>query len=150
MAAKDYAGTGIVVHWDAAVCIHSARCVAALPQVFRPTERPWILAGAANTDDVAAAVHQCPSGALRYTREESPMTESAATPAPVVVTVSTDGPNLLAGPIEIRNEAGDLVKTASRVALCRCGASENKPFCDGSHKRVGFTDPGPSAPPAQA
>jgi len=78
------------------------------------------------------------------------MSESDATPTPVVITVTANGPNLLSGPIEIRNEAGELVKTARRVALCRCGASGNKPFCDGSHQRIGFTDPGPSAPPAGA
>jgi CDGSH-type Zn-finger protein len=76
------------------------------------------------------------------------MSETSATPTPVVITVGADGPNMLVGPVEIRNQAGDLVKTAGRVALCRCGASENKPFCDGSHKRIGFTDPGPAAAPA--
>jgi CDGSH-type Zn-finger protein len=69
--------------------------------------------------------------------------ETAATP--VVVTVSADGPYLVSGPVEIRNPAGALVKSVDRAALCRCGNSGNKPFCDGSHRRVGFTDPGPAA-----
>lgn len=70
-------------------------------------------------------------------------------PTPVVITVTANGPNLIAGPVEIRNEAGELVRSVKRAALCRCGASESKPFCDGSHKRIGFTDPGPSAPPQE-
>jgi CDGSH-type Zn-finger protein len=78
---------------------------------------------------------------LRAMSEQTPQT-------PTVITVGENGPNMVVGSVEIRNAAGELVKTAGRVALCRCGASENKPFCDGSHKRIGFTDPGPSASPA--
>jgi CDGSH-type Zn-finger protein/uncharacterized Fe-S cluster protein YjdI len=157
------------VHWAAEVCVHSGRCVAALPAVFRPADRPWIHAGAAAADQVAAAVEQCPSGALRHTRttvqdhdqnrdqnrdqraEETTVSETpqtsptpTVTPPATVITVSVNGPNLVAGPVEIRNEAGELIRTANRVALCRCGGSENKPFCDGTHKQIGFTDPGPS------
>lgn len=76
--------------------------------------------------------------------EQTPTGEQS----PTVITVGIDGPNMLVGPVEIRNAAGELIKTAKRVALCRCGASENKPFCDGSHKRIGFIDPGPSLPTA--
>lgn len=82
--------------------------------------------------------------------EQSPGTENPTVeqPTPTVITVGVDGPNMLVGTIEIRNAAGELIKTAKRVALCRCGASESKPFCDGSHKRIGFSDPGPSLPAA--
>jgi CDGSH-type Zn-finger protein len=104
---------------------------------------------AADADEIAAAVDLCPSGALSYTRplQEERVSEQP-TPAeqPVtVITVTANGPNLLAGNLEIRNEAGELVKTAKRLALCRCGGSSTKPFCDGTHKQIGFTDPGPSA-----
>lgn len=68
----------------------------------------------------------------------------AAALAPAVLTVFADGPYVLKGDIEIRDGEGHLVKTVTKVALCRCGSSQSKPFCDGSHKRVGFSDPGPS------
>jgi CDGSH-type Zn-finger protein len=74
-------------------------------------------------------------------------TDEAQAPT-VVVTVAVDGPYLLSGSTEIRNAEGQVVKTVTKTALCRCGHSENKPFCDGSHRRVGFTDPGPAVPPA--
>jgi CDGSH-type Zn-finger protein len=67
------------------------------------------------------------------------------TPEPTVITVSADGPYLVSGPVEIRNAEGALVRSVTKAALCRCGNSANKPFCDGSHRRVGFTDPGPAA-----
>jgi uncharacterized Fe-S cluster protein YjdI/CDGSH-type Zn-finger protein len=152
MATRDYPGDGVTVHWDSEVCRHSGRCVAALPAVFRPKEKPWIVADAASGDAVVAAVELCPTGALRYSRDAGPA--AAADPSPsrptaaavVVVTVEADGPNTIVGPVEIRNAAGEVVKRARRVSLCRCGHSENKPFCDGSHERFGFSDPGPAAP----
>ncbi len=52
---------------------------------------------------------------------------------------------MVKGAVEIRNAAGELVTSVERAALCRCGGSENKPFCDGTHKRIGFSDPGPAA-----
>ena len=165
MAQRDYEGDGIVVHWDSAICMHSARCFGALPSVFRPSDKPWVQFGGTGADAVAAAIDLCPSGALRYTRtspgaqadqlEENPAmtaepgTADPAAPAPAKLTVYADGPNVLVGAVEIRNGAGELIKTVERVSLCRCGHSENKPFCDGSHKRVGFTDPGPTVPEAQ-
>jgi uncharacterized Fe-S cluster protein YjdI/CDGSH-type Zn-finger protein len=147
MATRDYSGDGVTVHWDSELCQHSGRCVAALPAVFRPKEKPWIVADAASGDAVVAAVELCPSGALRYTRQAA--ASPAARPSPpsaeavVVVTVAADGPNTLVGPVEIRNAAGEVVKRAGRVSLCRCGHSETKPFCDGSHERFGFRDAGP-------
>jgi uncharacterized Fe-S cluster protein YjdI/CDGSH-type Zn-finger protein len=146
MATRDYAGDGVTVHWDSGRCQHSGRCVAALPAVFRPKDKPWIVADAAGAEAVVAAVELCPSGALRYTRASEAPPPAAPTPdAVVVVTVEADGPNTIVGPVEIRNAAGEVVKRARRVSLCRCGHSENKPFCDGSHERFGFRDPGPAA-----
>jgi uncharacterized Fe-S cluster protein YjdI len=146
-ASRDYPGRGIVVHWNASLCTHSGRCFGAQPRVFRPRQRPWVDPLAADADQIAAAVDLCPSGALSYTRalQEERVSEQSAPSEPVtVITVTANGPNLLAGNLEIRNEAGELVKTAKRLALCRCGGSSTKPFCDGTHKQIGFTDPGPS------
>ena len=74
----------------------------------------------------------------------------AAAPAPTTITVTADGPYVVSGEVEMRNEAGDLVRTARTVALCRCGQSGNKPYCDGTHARVGFRDPGPVVSAATA
>ena len=70
----------------------------------------------------------------------------AAPPAPTTITVTADGPYVVSGEVEMRNEAGVLVRTARTVALCRCGQSGNKPYCDGTHGRVGFRDAGPVVP----
>ncbi len=78
----------IAVHWESSRCIHTARCLQALPQVFDVRRRPWVDVGAANAEDLAAAVRTCPTGALRYTRTDGapqeepqrPTVRSAASP----------------------------------------------------------------------
>jgi CDGSH-type Zn-finger protein len=112
-------------------------CVRALPQVFQPEARPWVVADAADADAVAAAVESCPTGALRYRRlDGGPQEES---PEETIVDPRPNGPLFLRGRLRIVDERGDVIREDTRVALCRCGASENKPFCDGSHRRVGFS-----------
>ena len=56
------------------------------------------------------------------------------------VTIAANGPLLVKGPLVIRKADGTVIETPARVALCRCGHSENKPFCDGGHARNGFRD----------
>lgn len=58
---------------------------------------------------------------------------------PVVITPLKDGPNEVAGANIVKDEAGNIIKEGEKVYLCRCGHSANKPFCDGSHKREGWT-----------
>lgn len=57
----------------------------------------------------------------------------------VTITPLTDGPNEVAGGVVVKDEAGNVIKEADKVYLCRCGFSANKPFCDGAHKREGWT-----------
>jgi uncharacterized Fe-S cluster protein YjdI len=133
MAVKDYAGDGIVVHWDASRCIHVAFCIESLPEVFDVTRRPWITADAADADAVEAAVNRCPTGALRATRADTEPGDGG----PTSIFPVPGGPLILRGPMELLDERGDLVSTETRLALCRCGASRNQPFCDNSHRAAG-------------
>jgi CDGSH-type Zn-finger protein len=109
--------------------------------VFVPEARPWVVVDAADADEVAAAIESCPTGALHYRRldggrDEQPPAETTVEPRP-------NGPLFVRGPLRIVDPDGRLIREDTRVALCRCGASENKPFCDGSHLRIGFkTAPG--------
>ncbi len=162
MSQRDYvhtddAGGGIVIHWDSETCIHSGVCLRTLPEVFRARRRPWIDPDGADADAIEAAVAACPSQALtssRFARGEpvpvrnfDEAEHAAAEPAapgaaPVSVTVLARGPLLLKGPIEVIDAHGAVARTVDKVALCRCGHSRTKPFCDGSHRREGFTDAG--------
>ncbi len=130
-----YTSETIDVTFDAALCIHSARCLQSLPEVFDVRRRTWIELEAGTPDDIATAVRRCPSGALQYLRRDAP---GEAPPAEPSVRSIPDGPLYVRGDIEVLDAEGAVVATGTRFALCRCGQSGNKPFCDNSHRAVGF------------
>jgi uncharacterized Fe-S cluster protein YjdI len=139
-APQTYEGKEVTVTFDPGLCIHSEECVRGLPAVFDLSRKRWIRPDAASADEVVAAVARCPSGALRVRRQG----QAVATARPgdgVAITVSHNGPLLLRGRLRIENAAGETIATADAAALCRCGATANPPFCDGSHIRVGFSRP---------
>lgn len=133
---KQYRGDGIVVSFEPARCIHAARCVNGLPSVFDPERRPWIDPTQAEADAVAESVRKCPTGALTYLRTDGGPAEQPDTPS---IHAVRDGPLYVRGPIRIEDHEGNLFWSGNRAALCRCGASAIKPFCDGAHEDVGFT-----------
>ena len=136
---QTFATDGITVTYDPNVCIHAAECVRRLPSVFDTSVARWIRPDRAAEDDVMATVARCPTGALQATRTVG-VPESPDVPATAKVTAR--GPVHLRGELSIRDHTGAVIATGKRFALCRCGASHNKPFCDGSHRAAGFSDPG--------
>ena len=131
-----YANDAIEVHWEPKLCIHVRNCVRGLPQVFDPDARPWVVVDAADADRVADAVLTCPTGALHFRRLDGGAQEQA--PDPPSVEPRPNGPLFVRGRVQIVDAEGRLIREDTRLALCRCGASGNKPFCDGSHRRIGF------------
>ncbi len=134
---KTYASKDIAVSFDARLCIHAARCVHGAPEAFDPNARPWIQPGKVGADELARVVAECPTGALRYERLDGGPAE--ATPAEAAITVEMNGPMYVRGPMPLLDGAGNRYEDAgTRYALCRCGGSGNKPFCDGTHGSMGF------------
>jgi uncharacterized Fe-S cluster protein YjdI len=133
---KEYATEEIVVEWRPRLCFHSHNCVRKLPQVFDKDRRPWVAIDAAGADEVEAAVAGCPSGALRSRRVGGETVAAADTE--VQIRASAAGPLLVSGGVRIVDSAGDLLYEGEKAALCRCGNSANKPFCDGTHRTTGF------------
>ena len=137
---KTYASPTIAVKFEPRRCIHAAECVFGLPLVFDPERRPWIIVDSADADAIARVVARCPSGALHFERlDGGPAEEPDAVNR---VRPTRNGPLHVRGRIEIQGADGQVIARDVRVALCRCGASENKPFCDNSHRLIRFTDPG--------
>ena len=136
-----FEGTAGVVTWDAKRCIHAAECVHTLPEVFDPNAKPWIRPDGAETAALRSAVDRCPSGALAMHASDG--SNVALQPATNTGLVMPGGPLYLRGQLKL--QLGDTVQDETRMALCRCGASQNKPFCDNSHQKVGFKDPGARA-----
>lgn len=135
-----YEGERLTVLYELGRCIHAAECVHALPSVFRPRERPWVQPSAAGDEELLAAVLGCPTGALKAERRDGTPVEPV--PTENVVALCPDGPLYVRGNLEILRADGTVLATDTRIALCRCGASANKPFCDGSHSKVEFVEPG--------
>lgn len=135
-----YESQDILVTYDKGRCIHAAECVRGLPQVFDVKKRPWIQPDQGEADQVAAVVMRCPTGALHFQRQDSGRAESI--PNTNTVQPTANGPLYLRGDIEIYDSDGNLLLQDTRVALCRCGASSHKPFCDGSHSQIAFTNAG--------
>ncbi|MDH3268786.1 MAG: (4Fe-4S)-binding protein [Ignavibacteria bacterium] len=139
---KTYSSDDITVIWKPDVCIHSTKCWKASLSVFNPKRRPWIDINAGTTDEIIKIVDNCPSGALSYERNKK-MSEQKAQPAQsqqsqTTVQVNKGGPYLVKGKfVFVSTDGKEEIKEGS-VALCRCGASNNKPFCDGGHSKIGF------------
>lgn len=133
---KKYTNGEVTVVWKPSLCIHSALCFNGLPGVFNPRNRPWVTMEGGNTNDIVAQVNKCPSGALSYYRN-SEMTNPAVD-VETIVEVSANGPLLIYGNIKIKDAEGNETTKNKVTALCRCGQSANKPYCDGTHRKVGF------------
>ena len=138
---KEYANDQIVVSWEPAYCIHAADCLNGLPAVFDPWRRPWVAVDAASADEIAEVVMRCPTGALHFQRLDGGDQEPE--PQDPTVQLRPNGPLFVRGKIRIEDASGHLIREDTRVALCRCGGSGNKPFCDGTHRTIGFRS-GPS------
>ena len=137
---RRYTSDDIDVTYDVIKCIHAAECVRGLPAVFNTQKRPWVQPVNANADTVAEVVLRCPSGALHYERNDGGAAESI--PGQNSISPEVDGPLYVKGNIRIQTAVGELDYRDTRLALCRCGASENKPYCDRSHLRIEFRDEG--------
>jgi uncharacterized Fe-S cluster protein YjdI/CDGSH-type Zn-finger protein len=136
---KTYASKDIAISFDPRRCIHAARCVHGAPETFDPNARPWIQPGNSGAEKLADVVAECPTGALRYERLDGGPAEKA--PASVTITVEKDGPIYVNGPMPMFDGAGNRYEDAgTRYALCRCGGSGNRPYCDGTHASMGFED----------
>ena len=135
MTRRIYRGTDVEVSFDGDLCIHATACVRGLPAVFDRERHPWVLADNATAEEVSAVIERCPSGALQYRRLDAALNEPTS---PVtVVTPVENGPLALRGDLVVRRGDGTHERLP-RVALCRCGQSKNKPFCDNSHLEAGF------------
>ena len=104
--------------------------------MFDPDARPWVNVQGASADELAAAIESCPTGALTYIRTDGAPQEPPE--SPTKVEPRPNGPLLVRGDIEVIDVEGDVVRRATRVALCRCGLSRNKPYCDLTHRAIGF------------
>lgn len=130
-------GRDLIVEFDAKRCIHARFCVLQQPGAFKANVvGAWIAPDDATSSEGLVGVAQnCPSGAIRYRRKDGGPEEA---PPPVNwVQLRENGPLAFRGALVV-----DGAPAGFRATLCRCGASANKPYCDGSHKSAGFVSTG--------
>jgi len=133
-----YRGKRITIFDNRAICSHAGHCTDSLASVFRMKEEPWIDPDGAKVEEIVAAIAKCPSGALSYAIDGVEARPPAREP---MITVTADGPYAITGGVELLGQKFGDGASQEHYTLCRCGASKNKPFCDGSHWTVSFHDP---------
>ncbi|HEX6241126.1 MAG TPA: CDGSH iron-sulfur domain-containing protein, partial [Polyangiales bacterium] len=132
-------GDALTLLYEGKKCIPARFCVTGAPKVFLANvPGPWIHPSAMDAEGLVAIAHACPSGAIRYRRKDGRPDESA--PPVNLIAVREAGPYAFRGALSIDGEPAGY-----RATLCRCGASKNKPYCDGSHHEVRFDASGEPA-----
>ncbi len=132
-----YVGNEITIHDNEGVCAHFAYCVNYSPAVFNVNREPWIEPDAANPEETAKTIRMCPTGALSYTKDGILYKDLDREPS---ITIFKNGPYCVVGGIELKDPGGSEAESIEHYTLCRCGASKNKPFCDGVHRDIDFED----------
>jgi len=132
---KKYIKEELTIVWEPKKCIHAAVCVKELPGVYDPNAKPWIKPENASVDQLKSQIEKCPSGALSYEQKE--ITNQIKN-MNTEVELMKNGPLLVKGNVDVKSHDGTVVTKEKMTAFCRCGASANKPYCDGKHKQAGF------------
>lgn len=133
---KKYIKEDLTIVWKPKICIHAEECVKRLPEVYKPEDKPWIQPENASIEALKEQIDTCPSGALSYNNENNMSSEQNLNETKVEV--RENGPLLVHGDLNITKPGGGHEIKNKVTAFCRCGASLNKPYCDGKHNKIGF------------
>lgn len=135
-----FEGEEITVVWDGNLCVHAEECWRADSELFELKRDPFGDPDRVDVEEADRISRRCPSGAIAWTDNSGEREEPAE--AENTVTVVPSGPLYIRGDLTIKGVPDQAGNTHRRVALCRCGKSKNKPFCDKSHVEAGFDDTG--------
>jgi uncharacterized Fe-S cluster protein YjdI/CDGSH-type Zn-finger protein len=158
---RRYKNNDITVFWKPASCVHASYCYRELIEVFDPSRRPWVDMNGSTTDKIIEVVNLCPTDALSWKWNDDKMNESVGQDQlnhikfrrpdlmtamedtkednPVSVKVMADGPIVLKGNFTLVYDGNKKEIHESIISICRCGVSDHQPFCDGQHRKRGFT-----------
>jgi uncharacterized Fe-S cluster protein YjdI len=158
---RKYSNEDITVYWKPSACVHASYCYRELIEVFDPGRRPWVDMKGATTDRIIETVNMCPTEALTWKWNEDEkniiinpdqfnhvkfrrpelIQQDTSVPekTPVSIKIMTDGPIVIKGDFTFSYSGNRKEVSESLVSICRCGASDHLPFCDGQHRKKGFT-----------
>lgn len=152
---REYKNNDITVYWQPSKCIHATTCYKELIEVFNPRKRPWVNLEGATTERTIEIINKCPTDALTYKWNNDEKNKNSLNlknekvkqaiefskqpeSKPVTIQIMRDGPLVVQGSFKIFNSNGEPLRTMAMISLCRCGHSNNMPFCDGFHRKIGF------------
>lgn len=158
---RKYRNDEITVYWKPDACIHASYCYRELIEVFDPSRRPWVDMTGASTEKIIEVVNLCPTEALAWKWNDEKKNEkvgnehtnhikfrrpeligeksSGPQESPVSVKIMTDGPIVIKGNFILKYGNNKKEVIDGIISLCRCGISDHQPFCDGQHRKIGFT-----------
>lgn len=142
-ATLKYGNGEMTILWKPKLCIHSGKCWKGndgLISVFNPANKPWINPMGANTERIIEQIKKCPSGALSFEMNTSKDLSSIEIDLNSYneVIIEKNGPLIIKGTITIKDQNGNITQKTGSTAFCRCGLSQNKPYCDDSHEDSDF------------
>lgn len=159
---RKYKNNEIAVYWKPDACVHASYCYRELIEVFDPGRRPWVDMNGASTERIIEVVNMCPTEALTWKwndegknkdisvdqtnhvlfRRPELLVPEAQTELenPVSVKIMMDGPIVIKGDFTLQYKGNKKEMKDGIISLCRCGASNHLPFCDGTHRKIGFED----------
>jgi CDGSH-type Zn-finger protein/truncated hemoglobin YjbI len=142
----DYKGQQVEIFDNRGICAHSGFCTDRLASVFHVGREPFVTPSGGRLDEIIQAVRACPSGALSFAMDGVETRRQIDQNRPASIQVSKDGPYRITGAIRLVDDHGSNIPTAEgaspeHFSLCRCGHSQNKPFCSGMHWSIQFKDP---------
>lgn len=153
---REYKNKDITMYWTPKDCVHAGTCFSELIEVFNPSRRPWVNMEAAPTDEIIDIVNRCPTNALMFkwndekknfkensaklVKDENPWVSEVKKELPNAskFVIMENGPAVISGNFRIIGPGGKELKSMEMASFCRCGNSGNMPFCDGSHRSIGF------------
>lgn len=127
----------ITIHDNRGLCAHAGVCTDNLAQVFRLRTEPFVDPDGATAEEIIAVIEQCPSGALSYTLDGAGHADPSG---PTTIAYPPGGPYVISGEVELVDIDLPAGASGDHCTLCRCGASQNKPFCSGKHWYVDFDE----------
>lgn len=154
---REYTNGEITVFWKPSKCIHATTCFRELIDVYNPRKRPWVNMQGASTERIIEVTDKCPTQAIywKYNKdlnyipgagqsvegELNPLSvkEAKTEETSAKITLMKNGPMLVEGEFKIISAEGEELKPMIMTSFCRCGNSKAQPFCDGTHRQVGFS-----------
>ncbi len=134
---KTYVGEQITIHDNRGICSHAGDCTEKLASVFNHNQQPWIHPDNASVEEIIEICEVCPSGALSYTIEGVEHRDLDSAPE---IEIERHGPFRVKGSVSFGAAPWFDQVSREHYALCRCGSSKNKPFCDGKHWHAKYRD----------